>query len=53
MSAATPPPEPTEAETIDLAPVHDFVRKLLQPPFHERVGAYVAWQLTQPSTRRE
>lgn len=44
MSTSSPPPDPVAAPQVELAPVHDFVRKLLQPPFHARVTEYVAWQ---------
>ncbi len=46
MTADTPqPPQPPEqTERLEMAPVHDFVRKLRQPPFHARIVDYVAWQ---------
>lgn len=44
MTAAAPPPDPTAAPGVPLAPVHDFVRKLRQGPFHARVADYVTWQ---------
>lgn len=44
MSSTPPPPEPSAEDELALAPVHDFIRKLRQPPFHERVVDYVAWQ---------
>ena len=44
-SAASPEGEATaSADALPVAPIHDFVRKLRQAPFHERIVDYVAWQ---------
>ncbi len=37
-------PHSVTSDRVELAPVHDFVRKLRQGPFHQRVVDYVAWQ---------
>ena len=50
MTEPTPATSPDESapglptEGLPVAPIHDFVRKLRQGPFHERVVDYVAWQ---------
>ena len=44
MNTPTPPSDSAADAPLELAPVHDFVGKLLQPPFHERVRDYVRWQ---------
>ena len=44
MSQPPPISDDRTDDALELAPVHDFVRKLMQPDFHERVQAYVSWQ---------
>ncbi|MDJ0522247.1 MAG: radical SAM protein [Planctomycetota bacterium] len=38
------PQTPDTDERLEMAPVHDFVHKLRQPPLHARVVDYVEWQ---------
>lgn len=45
MNSTPPPPEPSAAASrVDVAPVHDFIGKLRQSPFHQRVEDYVTWR---------
>ena len=51
MTEPTPPPSEETAEALPVAPIHDFVRKLRQGPFHARVVDYVAWQKQRRAAR--
>ena len=53
MSPDAPQPHETAQAQLATAPVHDFVRKLRQPPFHARVVDYVAWQRAVRAARAQ